>query len=107
MTLAESAAGAVLPWNSIDAESAFFETLPQQNIEVCLMCQHCASYCETCGEWGKKKSGRPRKEIDYEKLDELLRLRKCNAEICAALGISAGTLRQAKKGLKLIGGFEQ
>ena len=96
MTLQESAERAVLPWNSIDAESAMFDALPQQSIDVCLMCHHCASHCENCGEWrDEKRGGRPRKEIDYVRLSELLHLRLCNREICAALGVSLTTLKNA------------
>lgn len=99
MTLAESAAGAVLPWKSIDAESAAFDALPQQSIDFCLMCPFSASHCDNCGEWEKTKRGRPKKEIDYTKLREMMALRRKNPEICAALGISERTLLRAKKTL--------
>lgn len=97
MTLRESAAGAVLPWNSIDAESALFEALPQQSIDICLMCSNSAAHCERCGDWRTEKRGRPRKEIDYDKLREMMALKRCNREMCAALGVSLTTLQEAKK----------
>ena len=97
MTLAESAAGAVLPWNSIEAESALFEALPQQSIDVCLMCSHSSAHCEHCGDWRTEKRGRPRKEIDYDKLKEMMALKRCNKEMCAALGVSLTTLQEAKR----------
>ena len=97
MTLAESAAGAVLPWNSIDAESDLFDALPQQSIDICLMCSHHSDRCDHCGDWNAKRQGRPRKEIDTELLREMLTLKKCNREICAALGISTRKLQYMKK----------
>ena len=99
LTLYETAARAVAPWNSVDAvsETSDFERLPQQNIEVCLMCKHCAAYCDNCRDWQGIKSGRPRKEIDTELLREMMHLRKCNKECCQVLGISERTLQRAKK----------
>ena len=97
MTLSESAAGAVLPWNSIDAESALFDALPQQSIDICLMCQRSASHCEYCGEWKTKGPGRPRKDIDNALLLEMLKLKRCNNEICSALGVSKRTVQRLKK----------
>lgn len=99
MTLAESAAGAVLPWNSIDAESAMFDALPQQSIDICLMCQHCSDHCDHCGDWNASHTGRPRKEVDIPLLREMLTLKKCNREICSALGISLRKLQYMKKEL--------
>lgn len=95
--MAESAARATLPWNSIDAESTLFDALPQQSIDICLMCQHCAAHCENCGEWNTGKLGGPRKPIDYDLLREMLSLKKCNREICSALGISKRKLQYLKK----------
>lgn len=99
MTLTESASRAVLPWRSLDAErdKDAIDRLPQQNIEICLSCEHCASHCENCRDWQGIKSGRPRKEIDIELLREMLHLRRCNREMCAALGCSERTLQRAKK----------
>lgn len=98
MTIAESAAGAVLPWRSLDAETdSAFEKLPQQSIEICLMCKHCAAYCDNCRDWRGIKSGRPRKEIDTNLLREMMKLKKCNRECCQALGVSERTLQRAKK----------
>lgn len=97
MTLAESAAGAVMPWNSIDAVSDQFDSLPQQCIDICLMCQHCADHCEHCGDWNANRNGRPRKEVDFTLLREMLALKKCNREICSALGISTRKLQYIKK----------
>lgn len=99
MTLAESASRATLPWNSIDAGSAMFDALPQQSIDICLMCQHHAAHCDNCGEWNTVKRGVPRKDIDYDRLRELLTLKKCNREICSALGISVRKLQYLKKEL--------
>lgn len=97
MTLTESAMNAVLPWNSLDAESAKFEALPQQEIEICLNCKYHADRCETCSEWNARRIGRPKSNVDTALLKEMLRLRRCNSEMCAALGISRRTLQKAKK----------
>ena len=97
MTMYESAAGAVLPWNSTDCESEYYELPPMQSVEVCLNCTHCASYCENCSDWNTARSGRPRKRVDTEALAEMLRLKRCNAEICGVLGISERTLQRLKK----------
>ena len=103
----EKPIGAVLPWFSIDAKSDIndWEKLPQQRIDVCLMCQHCASACDRCDGVGNLKSerkakGRPKKEIDTELLREMMQLRKCNSQMCAALGISNRTLVRAKNRIK-------
>lgn len=97
MTLYESATGAVAPWNSLDAESEHYQLPPQQSIDVCLSCTHCESYCDCCSEWNTVKVGRPRAKVDREALSELLRLKLCNADICAALGINKRTLQRLKK----------
>lgn len=99
MTLVESAAGATLPWNSIDAASAMFDALPQQSIDICLMCPHHAEYCDVCSDWNTEKRGRPKAKIDYEMLREMMKLRRCNREICAALGVSERTVQRLKKEL--------
>ncbi len=101
MTMYESAAGAVRPWNSLDAESEFYELPQQQSIEVCLTCKHCASRCDNCPDWNTTGIGRPRKTVDTKKLSELLRLKRCNAEVCSALGISERTLQRLKKTIDL------
>lgn len=99
-TLYESAAGAVMPWNSIDAKTKIFGEIPQQDIEICLMCRHHDGACDSCdGKGNVTKKGRPKKEIDTDLLRELLRLKRCNADCCAALKISGGTLQKAKKKL--------
>jgi len=99
MTLSESAAGAVLPWNSLDAVNENYDALPQQSIDICLMCQHSASHCENCGDWNTRKTGRPRKEVDTELLKEMMKLKRCNKEMCAALGVNERTLQRIKKAL--------
>ena len=99
MTLYESAAGACLPWKSIDAVSDMFDALPQQSIDICLNCKYSSNHCEYCGDWNVKKTGRPRKEIDTELLREMLRLKRCNKEICAALGVNERTVQRLKKAL--------
>lgn len=94
----ESASGAVLPWKSPDAGSPLYDALTQQEIDVCLMCPHHASACDHCNGDGRPRTmGRPRKQYDAALLREMLRLRKCNAEMCAALGISRNTLAKAKE----------
>lgn len=107
MTFAErnelitGAIGAVRPWNSVDA-NVKFDTLPQQRIDFCLMCQHCADACDKCdgqGNLRNTKMGRPKKEIDYDLLREMLTLKSCNAEMCKALGVGLTTLKQAKRAL--------
>lgn len=100
MTLMESAAGATLPWNSIDAASAMFDALPQQSIDICLMCPHHAEHCDVCSDWNTEKRGRPKAKIDYDMLREMMKLRRCNREICAALGVSERTVQKLKKELK-------
>ena len=94
---------AVRPWFSIEAKSTVddWEKLPQQRIDVCLMCPFCAESCERCDGNGRVVEeragrGRPRKEIDYTKLRELMALRKRNSEMCATLGVSNRTLVRAK-----------
>ncbi len=101
MTLYESAAGAVLPWNSIDAGEPLFDALPQQEIEICLTCSFCAASCDQCDGKGnlRAKQGRPKAQIDTEALREMLRLKRCNKEICAALNISKRTLARVKNNL--------
>ena len=91
------------PWFSIDAKNDVddWERLPQQSIDVCLMCQHCASACDRCDGTGnlreeRGRPGRPKKEIDTKLLMEMMKLKRCNAECCAALGISNRTLVRAK-----------
>lgn len=100
MTLVESAQGAVYPWNSLDAGEPLYNELPQQSIDICLMCPHHAEYCDTCSDWRTDKRGRPKAKIDYEMLREMMKLRRCNREICAALGVGKDTLIKAKKHLK-------
>ena len=99
MTLYESASRATLPWRSIDAEqSVSFETLPQQEIDVCLMCPHRADACARCNGTGiLAERGRPKKEIDIALLREMLKLKRCNRDMCAALNVSERTLQKAKK----------
>lgn len=102
-TLYEKLSLSVPPWRSLEAISAFKDddpllALPQQEIDVCLMCEHCADACDRCdgkGNLGQKR-GRPAKEIDTAKLRDLLRLRVCNREMCAALGVGERTLQKYK-----------
>lgn len=103
MTLYESALTAVLPWNSVDAsdDTSDFENLPQQSIDICLMCEHCADACEYCGDWNTSSSGRPRARIDYALLREMMKLKLCNRACCAALGVSERTLQRTKKRIRL------
>lgn len=98
LSLYESAQGAVMPWNSLDALTAL-ETLPQQDIDICLMCPHHADACDNCDGTGglSDGKGRPTKDIDLALLREMLRLKRCNAEMCAALNISIGTLKREKR----------
>ena len=105
LTLYESAASAVAPWNSVDAENDIsdFERLPQQKIDFCLICPLCASDCDRCDGNRRLKrlnSGRPAKEIDSEMLREMLRLRRTNKEMCAAFGIGRTRLIEEKRKLK-------
>lgn len=105
MTLYDSAFGAALPWNSVDALRPVREyaDVPQQEIEVCLNCPLCADACDRCdgtGNLKKASPGRPKKEYDSALLLEMMRLKRCNAEICAALGVGRSTLVTLKKNLK-------
>ena len=95
--LISSAQSAVRPWSSIDAQTVDDWDIPQQNIDVCLNCELCADKCDNCHRWNATANGRPRKEIDMDLLAEMLSLRKCNKEMCAALGVSKATLQRAKK----------
>lgn len=97
MTLAESARSAVLPWNSLDALT--IDVLPQQEIDVCLMCALHADACDRCDGKGNLSAsvGRPKKEIDMSLLREMLKLKRCNKDMCSALNISEATLIKAKK----------
>ena len=101
MTLYESVLGATLPWNSLDAQrKARIDVLPEQDIEICLSCRLRAEDCDRCdGKGNLATRGRPRKEIDTELLREMLRLKRCRKDICAALGIGKDTLNKAKKEL--------
>lgn len=100
MTLVESARSAVYPWNSIDAGDPLYNALPQQNIDICLMCPHCAEHCDNCSEWNADKRGRPKASIDYEMLREMMKLRRCNRELCAAFGVSKRTIQRIKNEMK-------
>ena len=99
----ENPISAVRPWFSIEAKGDVndWERLPQQRIDVCLMCPFCAASCDRCdgrGNVGPERAGRgrPRKEIDYTKLREMMQLKKRNSEMCMALGVSNRTLVTAK-----------
>lgn len=102
MTIVESASNAVRPWFSLDAitdgDDSYYR-LPQQSIDVCLMCKHCAEHCEHCGDWNTQRRGRKRAEIDMELLKEMMKLKRRNSEMCASLGINERTLQRAKKAL--------
>lgn len=101
------AISAVRPWSSIDAESGtVFDRamLPQpdeQEVRVCLMCEHCADACDICDGLGnltqKRRAGRQPLDIDLDLLRDMMRLRRCNREMCAALGVGDTTLRRYKK----------
>lgn len=99
MTLEESAMGAVLPWNSLYREDRrSYETLPQQEIDICLLCPLHATSCDKCdGERNVTTIGRPKANLDTELLRNMMRLRRTNKEMCAALNISEPTLIKAKK----------
>ena len=98
MKVADGAFGAVRPWNSLDAGKPITNALPQQEIDRCLSCTYCADACDRCDGKGNLagERGRPRAQYDAELLRELLRLKRCRADICAALNISTRTLARAK-----------
>lgn len=99
MTLEQSAMGAVLPWNSADREELReFSVLPQQKIDICLLCPLHASCCEKCNGDRRVKAPahRPRLDIDTEILRDMMRLRRTNKEMCAALGIGKSKLAEEK-----------
>lgn len=93
--------GAVRPWFSIDAAVSmninYHDTAEQ--ISYCI--DHCPyKECVNCLAGNIKASiGRPKK-YDAERLREMLRLKKTDAEICVALSVSARTLRNYKKQLR-------
>ena len=103
--LVRSALSAVPPWRSPDSEPGrgreWYERIPQQKIDICLMCPFCADSCDVCDGNGNLhgKRGRPKKEIDAELLREMLKLHRCREDICTALGVSAATLDRAKQEL--------
>ena len=99
MTLEDSARGAVLPWNSTDREEkSDYSVLPQQKIDICLLCPLHASSCDKCDGNRKLKMGvgRPRIEVDTDLLREMIRLRRTNKEMCAELGINQKKLQREK-----------
>lgn len=100
-SLYQSAAGAVRPWNGIDAKTPVmrFQRLPQQDIDVCLKCRYATPECDRCDGKGNlsNRPGHPRAEIDTDKLRELMRLKRCNRECCAVLGVSATTVKKYKR----------
>ena len=98
-TLYIGAQKAVRPWNSVDAGEPIRHELPQQKIEICLCCPLCADSCDFCdgNRFVKQKRGRRKADVDTELLREMLVLRKCNREMCAALNVSKATLTRYKK----------
>ena len=97
-TAYELASTAKAPWKTIDAAIPLINKLPQQEIEVCLMCKLCADACDFCdGRGNVSKKGRPTSRIDTALLREMLVLKRTNAEMCAALNISKNTLIKNKK----------
>lgn len=93
---------AVLPWNSPDAQTRnrFASYDSQDLIDMCLSCQR--SKCCNCIENANARDscGRPRKEVDLDKLRELLNLHRRSPEICAALNISNRTLSRRRRELE-------
>lgn len=101
-TILERAGGACLPWNSTDAgKHVRFEQLPQQKIDICLMCPLHAGSCDSCDGHRNvsKRIGRPKVEVDTQLFREMMKLKRTNAAMCAALGISTPTLVKLKKEL--------
>lgn len=102
-TLYEMMQRSVPPWRSLEAAgNVQFPTLPQREIDICLSCEYCASDCDRCDGRGNltvaaSGRGRPKKEIDTATLRSMLRLRRCNREMCAALGVSERTLQREKR----------
>lgn len=99
---------AVLPWRSAEALDVGAQTarLPfpsEQDVEICMLCPHCAEACNRCDgrrnvkEASNGKRGRPRKEIDEALFRRMMQLRRCNKDMCAALRISERTLISRKK----------
>lgn len=96
---------AFLPWNSPyreDRAMSDFEQLPQQKIDICLLCPLHADSCDKCdGERNLSAGiGRPKSYVDTELLREMLRLRRTNKEMCDALGVKLTTLQIAKRKIK-------
>lgn len=96
---------AFLPWNSPYREDNVlydFERLPQQSIDICLLCPLHSDSCDKCdGERNLSNGiGRPKAEIDTELLRDMLRLRRTNKEMCDALGVGLSTLQKAKREIK-------
>lgn len=109
-TMAELAGSACWPWSSIDAgKHDGIQTLPQQEIDICLMCPLHSETCDDCDGHGNikkrnrkasgKPKGRPKAEIDTELLREMMKLKQTNKAMCAALGVGITTLQQAKKSI--------
>ena len=103
-TLESIMASAVAPWNSVDSVTITFYVTPQEEIDRCLSCPHCASSCDRCDGSGnlcipKGSVVRRKSEIDMAALRNMLAENRCNREMCAALGISVSTLNRTKKRL--------
>ncbi len=103
MNLYESALRAKVPWRDANVRSDYhFDNLPQQDIDICLTCPLHADSCDICD--GRRnltsgKRGREKREVDYKLLREMMRLKKCNREMCNALGVSKSTLARIKREL--------
>ena len=101
-TLYDQAMSATRPWFSLDAGRGPGRTrqeLPQQEIEICLMCPHSADSCGRCDGKGHLKTDKRCAVIDHDKLRDMMRLKRSNDDMCAALGISENTLIKYKKRL--------
>lgn len=101
IVMTEAVISAVRPWNGPDALSGSVCDLPfpsAQEAEVCLCCTLCADACDRCdGHGNLAQRGRPKVTVDTGRLKELLQLKLKNREMCAALGVSKGTLARILK----------
>lgn len=94
---------AVLPWNSLDGQSAAeIATHDRQSqIECCLCCPR--EECVDCVAGGRtSRRGRPplMKETELNRLRELLERKTRSEEICAIMHMDADFLRRCRRKIR-------
>jgi len=92
---------AVLPWRSIDAVDELYERarLPHDSMDEINRCLECTyPECDDCIAKNRcaMRRGRVSKAVGMELMAELMGTGATQREMCAALGVSAATLRRWK-----------